>query len=105
LDGQAEGRKSLSLDRCAVHVHNEVDRGQRTRTRMSLDEGARTCMSMDESVRLGAAAGSCSCSPRPSTCRQSAQQQQRRQRLSVRQPLAAARCSCRRHTVSQKASC
>lgn len=34
-----EGRKSMSLDQCAVHVHNEVERAQRTRTRMSLDEG------------------------------------------------------------------
>ena len=50
---EPEGRKSLSLDRCAVHVHNEVERAQRTRTRMSLDEGARTRLSIDEAARAG----------------------------------------------------
>jgi hypothetical protein len=57
LDGQAEGRKSLSLDRCTVHVHNEFERARQTRTRMSLDEGARTRMSIDESVRAGSSGG------------------------------------------------
>jgi len=50
---EPEGRKSLSLDRCAVHVHNEVERAQRTRSRMSLDEGnlPRSRMSLDEGNR------------------------------------------------------
>jgi hypothetical protein len=57
LQQQQEGRKSLSLDRCAVHVHNEVERAQRTRTRMSIDEGVRNRMSLDESIRAGGSGG------------------------------------------------
>lgn len=54
---QQEGRKSLSLDRCAVHVHNEVERAQLTRTRMSMDEGGRNRMSLDGGMRGGGSGG------------------------------------------------
>jgi hypothetical protein len=44
----SDGRRtSLSLDRCAVHVHNEVERAQHTRSRMSLEEPSHRRVSLD----------------------------------------------------------